>query len=127
MTHQTADQLFLVERGDIPLASARCEFWQAQLVPAIFPFSNATLWRKVKDGSSPAPVKLSPRVSAWDVQKARAGIEARTRSGLKPMRRRTRKRHVRKLATARGRININRAHDARQGLQYGNGRIGQSP
>lgn len=49
---------------------------QAQLVPAIVPFSNATLWRKVKDGTFPAPVKLSPRVTAWDVQKVREWIEA---------------------------------------------------
>lgn len=50
---------------------------QAQLVPAIVPFSNATLWRKVKDGSFPAPVKLSPRVTAWEVSKVREWIEAR--------------------------------------------------
>jgi len=34
---------------------------QAQLIPAIVPFSNATLWRKVKDGSFPAPEALSAR------------------------------------------------------------------
>lgn len=50
---------------------------QAQLIPAIVPFSNATLWRKVKDGSFPAPVKLSPRVTAWEVGKVREWIEAR--------------------------------------------------
>jgi prophage regulatory protein len=50
---------------------------QAQLVPAIVPFSNATLWRKVKDGSFPAPVKLSSRVTAWEVSKVREWIEAR--------------------------------------------------
>lgn len=51
---------------------------QAQLIPAIVPFSNATLWRKVKDGTFPAPVKLSPRVTAWEVGKVRDWIEART-------------------------------------------------
>ena len=51
---------------------------QAQLIPSIVPFSNATLWRKVKDGTFPAPVKLSPRVTAWDVQKIREWIDART-------------------------------------------------
>lgn len=50
---------------------------QAQLIPGIVPFSNATLWRKVKDGSFPAPVKLSPRVTAWDVRKVREWIESR--------------------------------------------------
>lgn len=28
-------------------------------------FSAATLWRKVKDGSFPAPVKLSANITAW--------------------------------------------------------------
>lgn len=50
---------------------------QAQLVPAIVPFSNATLWRKVKDGTFPAPVKLSPRVTAWEASKIRKWIEER--------------------------------------------------
>lgn len=49
---------------------------QAQLIPAIVPFSNATLWRKVKDGPFPAPVKLSSRVTAWDVRQVRQWIDA---------------------------------------------------
>ncbi len=40
---------------------------QSQLIPAIVPFSSATLWRKVKASTFPAPVKLSPRTTAWDV------------------------------------------------------------
>ena len=32
---------------------------QAQLIPDIVPFSSATLWREVKAGRFPAPVKLS--------------------------------------------------------------------
>ena len=35
---------------------------QSQLIPVIFPFSPATLWRKVKAGTFPRPVKLSPRI-----------------------------------------------------------------
>ena len=50
---------------------------QAQLIPAIVPISNATLWRKVKDGTFPAPVKLSPRVTAWEASKIREWIAAR--------------------------------------------------
>src|SRR3979490_116655 len=41
---------------------------QSQLIPAIFPFSPATLWRKVKAGSFPKPVKLGPRITAWRVE-----------------------------------------------------------
>ncbi|WP_082565259.1 AlpA family transcriptional regulator [Duganella sp. Root1480D1] len=35
------------------------------LIPAILPFSAATLWRKVADGSFPRPLKLSAGVTAW--------------------------------------------------------------
>lgn len=45
---------------------------QAQLIPAIFPFSSATLWRKVKAGTFPKPVKLGPRITAWKVEDIRA-------------------------------------------------------
>ncbi len=45
---------------------------QSQLIPAIFPFSSATLWRKVKDGTFPKPVKLGPRITAWRVADIRA-------------------------------------------------------
>lgn len=45
---------------------------QAQLIPDIFPFSSATLWRKVKAGTFPKPVKLGPRITAWRVEDIRA-------------------------------------------------------
>jgi prophage regulatory protein len=38
---------------------------QSQLIPAIFPFSSATLWRKVKAGTFPKPIKLGPSITAW--------------------------------------------------------------
>ena len=47
---------------------------QSQLIPVIFPFSSATLWRKVKAGTFPRPVKLSPRITAWGVEDIRALI-----------------------------------------------------
>jgi len=47
---------------------------QSQLIPAIFPFSSATLWRKVKAGTFPRPVKLGPRITAWKVEDIRALI-----------------------------------------------------
>jgi predicted DNA-binding transcriptional regulator AlpA len=40
---------------------------QAQLIPAVVPVSHATLWRWVKSGRFPKPVKLSPAVTAWKV------------------------------------------------------------
>ena len=41
---------------------------------APLPFSAPTLWRKVKAGTFPAPVKLSERVTAWNVGSVRAWI-----------------------------------------------------
>jgi prophage regulatory protein len=48
---------------------------QSQLIPAIFPFSPATLWRKVKAGTFPQPVNLGPRITAWNVEDIRGWIE----------------------------------------------------
>lgn len=50
---------------------------QSQLIPLIVPFSSATLWRMVKAGTFPAPVKLSERVTAWRVEDVRAWMAAR--------------------------------------------------
>jgi len=50
---------------------------QSQLIPAIVPFSSATLWRNVKAGTFPAPVKLSERVTAWRVEDVRAWMKSR--------------------------------------------------
>lgn len=45
---------------------------QSQLIPGMLPFSPATLWRKVKNGTFPRPVKLSDRITAWRVEDVRA-------------------------------------------------------
>lgn len=45
--------------------------------PAIFPVSSATLWRMVKAGKFPAPVKLSEGITAWDVESVRSWLEAK--------------------------------------------------
>ena len=42
--------------------------------PAPLPFRAPTLWRKVKAGTFPKPVKLSERVTAWKVGDVRAWI-----------------------------------------------------
>lgn len=46
--------------------------------PAPLPLSAPTLWRKVKDGTFPKPVKLSARVTAWKVGDVRAWINAQS-------------------------------------------------
>lgn len=45
-------------------------------VPVPLPFSAPTLWRKVREGTFPKPVKLSERVTAWNVGTVRAWITA---------------------------------------------------
>ena len=40
-------------------------------------FSATTLWRKVKQGSFPKPVKLSERVTAWRAEEVHAWINSR--------------------------------------------------
>lgn len=56
---------------------------QAQLIPHVVPFSSATLWRKCKAGHFPKPVKLSERVTAWNVGLVRAFLEAQTQGASK--------------------------------------------
>jgi prophage regulatory protein len=48
---------------------------QSQLIPAIFPFSSATLSRKVKAGKFPQPIKLGPRITGRRVDDIRELIE----------------------------------------------------
>lgn len=45
-------------------------------VPGIVPVGPSTLWRWVAAGRFPKPVKLSARVTAWDVSAVRAWLEA---------------------------------------------------
>lgn len=49
---------------------------QSQIIPVILPFSPATLWRKVKAGEFPQPVKLSARITAWRVEDIRSWMQS---------------------------------------------------
>ncbi len=49
---------------------------QSDLIPSPIPFSSATLWRKVKNKTFPAPVKLGERITAWRVSDIRAWLAA---------------------------------------------------
>lgn len=64
------------------------EFDQALVLPAtgfvrqrlllrFVPFSKSTLWRRVKAGDFPAPVKLSTGITAWKVEDVRSWISGR--------------------------------------------------
>lgn len=68
-------------------ALADCAFIRmAQLVQspkrperaALLPFSAPTLWRKVKAGTFPKPIKLSEGVTCWRVCDVRAWMNAKT-------------------------------------------------
>ena len=47
---------------------------QSRLIPGILPFSAATLWRLVKAGRFPAPVRLADRITAWRIEDVRQWI-----------------------------------------------------
>lgn len=42
----------------------------------IVPFSSSTVWRKVRTGDFPSPIKVSAGVTAWRVGDVRAWLEA---------------------------------------------------
>jgi predicted DNA-binding transcriptional regulator AlpA len=46
------------------------------VVKALWAISDATLWRRVKDGGIPQPLKLSTRVTAWNVGDLRRALNA---------------------------------------------------
>lgn len=41
----------------------------------IIPFSDSTLWRRVREGTFPAPVKLSERVTCWRAEAVRQWLD----------------------------------------------------
>jgi prophage regulatory protein len=48
--------------------------------PAPLPFSAPTLWRKVAAGTFPKPVKLSLRVTGWNVGSVRLWLAAQSQT-----------------------------------------------
>ena len=49
-------------------------FVRLPILRPIVPFSDSTLWRRVRAGTFPAPVKLSERVTAWRAEDIRAWL-----------------------------------------------------
>lgn len=58
---------------------------QTQLLGSVLPFSGTTLWRMVKDGQFPAPVKLGVGVTAWRVGAVRAWLHERESKTIGPI------------------------------------------
>jgi predicted DNA-binding transcriptional regulator AlpA len=50
---------------------------QKQIIPGIVEVAPATLWRWVRKGTFPAPVKLGERVTAWRVESVREWMAQR--------------------------------------------------
>ena len=50
---------------------------QKLLLSHIVPFSPATLWRRVKAGEFPKPVRISARVTGWRVSEVRAWLDSK--------------------------------------------------
>lgn len=47
------------------------------VVEALFACSSATIWRWAKAGIIPAPRKIAPRVTVWNVGELRAALKNR--------------------------------------------------
>ncbi len=52
-------------------------FVRQGLLLRFVPFSKSTLWRRVKAGDFPAPVKLSTGITAWKAEEVRSWISGR--------------------------------------------------
>lgn len=46
------------------------------VVRGLFGCSDASVWRRVKSGALPRPIKLSPRITAWRVGELREKLKA---------------------------------------------------
>lgn len=59
---------------DKPLGLPEIGFVRQRQLLRFVPFSKSTLWRRVKAGEFPAPVRLSAGVTAWRVDEIRHWI-----------------------------------------------------
>jgi prophage regulatory protein len=73
ITHSVFDELsdsaFIRESQLVPSPKRPCQTY-------LLPFSAPTLWRKVKAGTFPRPIKLSNRITCWKVGEVRAWIDS---------------------------------------------------
>lgn len=64
-------------RFENPLVLPETGFVRQRLLLRFVPFSKSTLWRRVKAGDFPAPVRLSAGVTAWRAEDVRRWITAK--------------------------------------------------
>lgn len=65
-------------RFDSPLVLPETGFVRQRLLLRFVPFSKSTLWRRVKAGEFPTPVKLSAGITAWRAEDVRRWIVNRS-------------------------------------------------
>lgn len=68
---------FLHNPADVP----KIGFFRLSQILQLLPISRATVWRKVKAGTFPKPVKLSRNITAWKVADVRDWIEKTAHEG----------------------------------------------
>jgi len=59
---------------------------QRQLIGTVLPFSAATLWRKVRQGAFPSPIRVSSQITAWRVGDVRAWLREPSQYSAVPQR-----------------------------------------
>ncbi|HQR76486.1 MAG TPA: AlpA family phage regulatory protein [Burkholderiaceae bacterium] len=67
-----------VPRAEHSLALPQTGFVRQRLLLRFVPFSKSTLWRRVKAGEFPAPIRLSVGITAWRAEDVRLWISGRS-------------------------------------------------
>lgn len=60
-----------------PLVLPETGFVRQRLVLRFVPFSKSTLWRRMKAGDFPAPIRISAGVTAWRAEDVRRWIDGK--------------------------------------------------
>lgn len=64
-----------------PNSSTKIFIRQKDLLKTFVPFSATTLWRKIKAGEFPAPIKLGPSITAWRGQEIEEWVQSHNAKG----------------------------------------------
>ena len=64
-----------------PNSSVKLFIRQKDLLKTFVPFSATTLWRKIKAGEFPAPIKLGPSITAWRGEEIEEWVQSHNTKG----------------------------------------------
>ena len=62
---------------------SRALYVRVNQLTKLIPISKASVWRKVKEGTFPKPVKLGERITAWRMDEIEAWLVARHEEAAK--------------------------------------------